>query len=56
MESQKEERKRKGRLFKAVMVENSPVLGREMNTQIHENQRKPNRKEPKKGYTETHYN
>lgn len=39
-------------LFKAIMNENFPNLGREMGTQIHEAQRIQNRLNPKEGYSE----
>lgn len=38
-------------LFKAVMAENFPNLGRHMDIQTHESQRNP-----KEGYTEMYYN
>ena len=36
-------RKRTGITFKVAMVENFPILGREMDIQIHEPQRTPKR-------------
>ena len=38
-------------IIKAVMDENFPTLGRQMNIQTHDSQRNP-----KEGYPEIHYN
>ena len=48
-------------IFKTIMGENSPNLGREMDIQIHKTQKIPNRLNPNKatpkyGYIETDYN
>ena len=42
-------------LFKEIMAENSPNLGRDMNTQVHKIHRSPNRFNPKI-FTKTHNN
>ena len=44
------EKKEKGTesVFKAIMAENFPNLGRERNVQIHEAQRIPNKSNPKR--------
>lgn len=42
-------------IFKAIMAEKFPKLGREIDIQIQETQSSPNRLNPEKGYTGTHY-
>ena len=46
--SGEEKRKGKERLFKEIMDENFPNLGKEIGIQIHDAQRIPNRLNPKK--------
>lgn len=53
-EFQKQKRKRNKNIFKAIMVENLPNLGKEIDIQIHKAKRNPKNVEADQGYTKTY--